>query len=152
MRCPQDVAEFWARWAPRRCCWAALRAWPRPTGVQGTGSRSATIALMALAMGVRNTMARKLAVPDLATTMLTMTLAGLASESSLAGSPNIRTGRRIAAVAALFLGACVGAMLLRGYGAGWALLATVGCVVLTGIGYAVAERLRHSARPKADRR
>ncbi|MEU1629492.1 hypothetical protein ABZ746_30085 [Streptomyces sp. NPDC020096] len=44
------------------------------------------------------------------------------------------------------------AVLLRGYGAGWALLVTVGCVALTGIGYAVAERLRHSARPKADRR
>ncbi|MFH8386056.1 YoaK family protein [Kitasatospora sp. NPDC018058] len=116
------------------------------TGVRGIGSRSVTIVLLALAMGVRNTTARKLAIPDLTTTMLTMTLVGLASESSLAGGPNVRTGRRVAAVAALLLGAGAGAVLLRGYGAAWALLVTVGCVVLTGTGYALAERNRRSAR------
>ena len=42
------------------------------------------IVLTALAMGVRNATVRTLAVPDLTTTVLTLTLTGLAAESSLA--------------------------------------------------------------------
>jgi uncharacterized membrane protein YoaK (UPF0700 family) len=43
------------------------------------------VALLALAMGVRNATVRKIAVPDLTTTVLTMTLTGLAADSRLAG-------------------------------------------------------------------
>ncbi len=39
------------------------------------------IALLAFAMGGRNAIVRKIAVPDLTTTVLTMTLTGLASEA-----------------------------------------------------------------------
>jgi hypothetical protein len=38
----------------------------------GTGSRYALIVLMAIAMGIQNTAARQIAVPDLTTTVLTM--------------------------------------------------------------------------------
>jgi uncharacterized membrane protein YoaK (UPF0700 family) len=46
-----------------------------------TVSGDAVIALLALAMGVRNATVRRLAVPDLTTTVLTMTLTGLAADA-----------------------------------------------------------------------
>jgi uncharacterized membrane protein YoaK (UPF0700 family) len=51
--------------------------------------RYALVAAMALAMGVQNAMARSLAVPDLTTTVLTLTLTGVAADSQCRG----RVGR-----------------------------------------------------------
>lgn len=71
-----------------------------------------SVAAMAAAMGARNAVARKLAVPDLTTTVLTLTLTGIAADSSLAGGANPRLLRRLAAVGAMFAGALLGALLL----------------------------------------
>jgi uncharacterized membrane protein YoaK (UPF0700 family) len=71
------------------------------------------IALLALAMGVRNATVRRIAVPDLTTTVLTMTLTGLAAESSAAGGPGQGSVRRVAAVLAMLVGALVGALLIK---------------------------------------
>lgn len=71
------------------------------------------IVLMALAMGVRNAVVRKLAVPDLTTTVLTLTVTGIASDSSLAGGANPRWKTRVTAVISMFAGAASGAILLR---------------------------------------
>ena len=71
------------------------------------------IALLALAMGLHNASVRKLAVPDMTTTVLTLTLTGLAADSSLAGGKNPRWRRRFLAVALMLLGALTGALLLR---------------------------------------
>ena len=71
------------------------------------------IVLMALAMGVRNAVVRKLGVPDLTTTVLTLTVTGIASDSSLAGGANPRWRTRVTAVITMFAGAATGAMLLR---------------------------------------
>src|ERR1700730_4794254 len=69
------------------------------SGVVGSGwARLGVIALLAFAMGVRNSTIRKLAVPDMTTTVLTMTLTGLAADSSLAGGKNPNFGRRASAV------------------------------------------------------
>jgi len=68
------------------------------------------IALTALAMGTRNAAVRKLAVPDLTTTVLTLTITGLAADSSLAGGSDPRWGRRIASVLAMFAGAAAGSI------------------------------------------
>jgi uncharacterized membrane protein YoaK (UPF0700 family) len=73
----------------------------------------AVIALLALAMGVRNATVRRLAVPDLTTTVLTMTLTGLAADSRVAGGSGSGSVRRIAAVLAMLLGAIAGALLLK---------------------------------------
>jgi uncharacterized membrane protein YoaK (UPF0700 family) len=78
----------------------------------GTGSRYALIALLALAMGVQNATARRLAVADLTTTVLTLTLTGIAADSWLGGGSGQRTARRVLAVIAMLLGAIVGALLL----------------------------------------
>jgi uncharacterized membrane protein YoaK (UPF0700 family) len=71
------------------------------------------IVLTALAMGVRNATVRRLAVPDLTTTVLTLTLTAVAADSSLAGGSNPRLGRRVASVLLMFAGAALGALLLQ---------------------------------------
>src|SRR5437016_4357601 len=89
----------------------------------------ALIALTAVAMGVRNATVRRLAVPDLTTTVLTLTLAGLGADSPLAGGNNPRWQRRVASVAAMLGGAIVGALLVRSVGLAWP-LALIGAVTL----------------------
>src|SRR6476661_8723555 len=78
-----------------------------------TLAADAVIALLALAMGVRNATVRRLGVPDLTTTVLTMTLTGLAADSRLAGGSGKGSVRRIAAVLAMLAGALAGALLLK---------------------------------------
>jgi uncharacterized membrane protein YoaK (UPF0700 family) len=73
----------------------------------------AVIGLTALAMGTRNATVRKLGVPDLTTTVLTLTITGLAADSSVAGGTNPRWHRRIASVLAMFAGAAIGAVMLN---------------------------------------
>src|SRR2546421_3300049 len=68
------------------------------------------IVLTSVAMGMRNAGVRKLAIPDLTTTVLTLTITGLAADSSLAGGSNPRWQRRTASVFALFAGAMLGAI------------------------------------------
>ncbi len=78
-----------------------------------TWSLLAMIALTATAMGGRNATVRALKVPDLTTTVLTLTVAGLAADSHLAGGGNPNFGRRLSAVLAILLGAFAGALLLK---------------------------------------
>jgi uncharacterized membrane protein YoaK (UPF0700 family) len=73
----------------------------------------ALIAFTALAMGTRNAAVRKLAIPDLTTTVLTLTITGIGADSSIANGNNPRLARRVAAVVAMFLGAAVGAVIIR---------------------------------------
>jgi uncharacterized membrane protein YoaK (UPF0700 family) len=78
----------------------------------------ALAAVLATATGIQNAVARRLAVPDLTTTVLTMTLTGLAADVRAAfGAPSIRTlaradlMRRLLAIATMFAGALAGASL-----------------------------------------
>jgi uncharacterized membrane protein YoaK (UPF0700 family) len=80
------------------------------------GRLYALIGLTALAMGLRTATVRRLGVLDLSTTVLTLTLAGLGADSSVAGGANTRWGRRLASVLAMLLGAAVGAVLVRRHG------------------------------------
>src|SRR5467141_2165724 len=73
----------------------------------------ALIALTALAMGTRTAAVRKLAIPDLTTTVLTLTITGIGADSSLANGNNPRLARRVASVAAMFLGAALGAVVIH---------------------------------------
>lgn len=84
------------------------------TGAQPSSGalRYTLIALLALALGLQNAAARKLAVPDLTTTVLTLTITGIAADSAAAGGPGSRLGRRALAVLAMFVGALVGAALV----------------------------------------
>ena len=113
------------------------------TSTIGSGwPRYGVIVLMAFAMGVRNSTIRRLAVPDVTTTVLTMTLTGLAADSTLAGGSNPKVGRRTAAVAAMLIGAFVGAVLFLHQGATIP-LALVAVVVLAGAaGFAMSPSSR----------
>jgi uncharacterized membrane protein YoaK (UPF0700 family) len=79
----------------------------------GALSGYVVIGLLAFAMGVRNATVRRVAVPDLTTTVLTMTLTGLASDSRLFGGSGQGTVRRSTAVGAMLAGALGGALLVR---------------------------------------
>ncbi|HEX7821681.1 MAG TPA: YoaK family protein [Sphingobium sp.] len=91
----------------------------------------AIIVLTGIAMGYRNATIRQLKVADLTTTVLTLTLAGLGADSSVAGGANPNWRRRVAAVVAIFLGAAAGAWLLFHIGLA-APLAIAGTLVLFG--------------------
>jgi len=71
------------------------------------------IVFTAVAMGMRNAAVRKLGVTDLMTTVLTLTITGLAADSSLAGGSNPRWQRRLGSILAMFVGAAAGAILVR---------------------------------------
>jgi uncharacterized membrane protein YoaK (UPF0700 family) len=77
-----------------------------------TGYSYGLIIVLGIAMGLQNATARKLAVPDLTTTVLTLTIVGIAADSRLAGGSGSRAGRRLIAVAAMFVGALVGSLLI----------------------------------------
>ncbi|GGN57047.1 membrane protein [Streptomyces albiflavescens] len=102
---------------------ASLVAFAAP-GANGT--IYALIALTAFAMGLRNATVRKLGVADLTTTVLTMTLAGLAADSRLGGGAGKRSPRRTAAVFAMLAGALCGAWLVLHHGLGIPLLVAAG--------------------------
>lgn len=90
-------------------------------------------------MGLRNATVRRLAVPDMTTTVLTLTLTGLAADSSPAGGDNPRLGRRVASVLPMFGGALLGALLLRRGLALPLVVSGVGVLVATAA-YAARER------------
>jgi len=73
----------------------------------------AVIVLTGLAIGLRNATVRKIAQPDLTTTVLTLTITGLAADSSFAGGSNPRWQRRVMSILCMFAGAVAGALLLR---------------------------------------
>ena len=71
------------------------------------------IALTALGMGIRNGTVRRLAVPELTTTVLTLTVAALAFDFSLTPGNNPRWRRRVGSILMMFSGAFVGVHLLK---------------------------------------
>jgi uncharacterized membrane protein YoaK (UPF0700 family) len=101
--------------------------------IDSGSTRYAVIAILAFSMGVRNSTVRRLAVPDVTTTVLTMTLTGLAADSSLAGGHNPKAGRRASAVAAMVVGAFAGALLFLHQGPTWPLVAGSVLVLVTTV-------------------
>jgi uncharacterized membrane protein YoaK (UPF0700 family) len=104
----------------------------------GSVKAGVVIALLAFAMGVRNATVRRIGVPDLTTTVLTMTLTGLAADAAAGGS---RAGavRRVAAVVAMLTGALAGALLLKS-SLTLPLIAAAGLAAVTWLVYIPAAR------------
>jgi uncharacterized membrane protein YoaK (UPF0700 family) len=114
----------------------------------GAGDRYTLIALLAAALGIQNATARRLAVTDLTTTVLTLTLTGLAADSALAGGSGAKLGRRGLALATMLLGALAGGLLaLRVDTVAPLLLTTVILVAVLG----AALRLDSTLAQKAHR-
>jgi len=88
-------------------------------GVSGSpvaaGFRYPLIVSLALAMGLQNATARRLAVPDLSTTVLTLTITGIAADKAGGGgtgptNTGPTNGRRFVSVSAMIVGAVIGAV------------------------------------------
>jgi len=92
---------------------ATAVAWFGRDRLQSEITLCAIISLTGIAMGLRNGTVRRLGVPDLTTTVLTLTVAGLAFDSWLAGGKNIRWHIRLASICLMFVGATVGALIVR---------------------------------------
>jgi uncharacterized membrane protein YoaK (UPF0700 family) len=95
-------------------------------GAQDSTVRLTLIGLLALAMGGQNAVVRRLAVPDLTTTVLTLTVTGLVADRT---SRSVRA-RRLISVLAMLVGALVGGALLH-----WTVLAAplwLAAVLLVG--------------------
>src|ERR1700761_4091769 len=70
-----------------------------------TSAVQTIIFLTGFGIGVRNGTVRRLAVPDLNTTVLTLTVAGLAFDSVIAGGDGIRWQRKAGSIVMMFAGA-----------------------------------------------
>jgi uncharacterized membrane protein YoaK (UPF0700 family) len=77
--------------------------------VRDLAARLTLISVLAVAMGGQNAVARRLAVPDLTTTVLTMTVTGLVADA-ISSSARLR---RLVPILAMLGGAVVGGALLR---------------------------------------
>ena len=103
-----------------------------------TGHRALiTVAVLALSFGLQNATVRRLAAPDLTTTVLTLTLTGLAADSVLAGGSGARLPRRLGSVLADAGRRAVGALLLQVCAPTWvialaAVLVVIATVLLAG--------------------
>jgi uncharacterized membrane protein YoaK (UPF0700 family) len=106
----------------------------------GSDRRFVVIGLLAGGMGVRNATVRRLAVPELTTTVLTMTITGLAADSQLGAHERQRLARRIAAVLAMLAGAAAGGLMTKS-GLLLPLVMTVVVLVVLGTGYRVASSM-----------
>jgi uncharacterized membrane protein YoaK (UPF0700 family) len=131
-------------------------------GAFGALVTDATAALLAFALGVQNAVARKLAVPDLTTTVLTMTLTGvgadlrtlLGHEAHVHGASRAAAraalGRRLLAVAAMVAGAAAGASLALRVSPVSALALAAGLLALTAAWASLAVRRQASWRSFPD--
>ncbi|WP_030325597.1 YoaK family protein [Streptomyces sp. NRRL B-3229] len=95
-----------------------------------TATAYTLIAVTAFAMGLRNATVRRLGIPDLTTTVLTMTLTGLAADSRAGGGPGTRSPRRTASVVAMVAGAGAGAWLELHHGLALPLAIAAGLVAV----------------------
>ncbi|WP_204249259.1 DUF1275 family protein [Frondihabitans sp. PAMC 28766] len=113
------------------------------SGVRGSatlpiGDQVVILACAALALGFQNSVVRQLAVPDMTTTVLTMTLTGIGSD--LRKGDRRTASRRIVAVLAMLVGAFVGALLVLSLGSVAGLALALALLVVTFGGAAAASR------------
>jgi uncharacterized membrane protein YoaK (UPF0700 family) len=104
------------------------------------GDKYTLIVLLALAMGLQNALAFKLAVPGLTTSVLTQAITGISAESQLAGGSGSNRGTRIASALSLFVGALIGALFIVKVDAWSALLVSTAVLLLVGLSSALLSR------------
>jgi uncharacterized membrane protein YoaK (UPF0700 family) len=114
---------------------AALAVVAGVLGPTGT-ARLWVIALLAAGSGVQNATIRRLAIPDLTTSVLTMTITGLGADSTLGGGDHPRRSRRLESIAAMLLGALAGGALMVHVGFTPTLGVLAGVLALVAVGFA----------------
>ncbi len=108
-------ARLFSYAATAQACFLAAAVLLAALGAAPTAGvfRYALIVVLSISMGLQNAAARTIAVPDLTTTVLTLTITGIAADSALAGGSGSKAGRRLTAVATMLAGALIGAVLVR---------------------------------------
>lgn len=116
-------------------------------GAFGPTVTDALAALLAVATGIQNAVARKLAVPDMTTTVLTMTLTGLGADVRAMGrggsgsaAARAQFGRRLLVIATMLVGAVVGAWLVLHVSALSGLVLATALLAVAASGAALAAR------------
>jgi uncharacterized membrane protein YoaK (UPF0700 family) len=122
---------------------AALTVTAASGSALSAGGRDTVAAVLAVGTGIQNAVARRLAVPDLTTTVLTMTLTGLAADTTENEHRSATLLRRLLAVAAMLAGAVAGAVLVLHTNAATAL--AFGTAILTVVTVAAAFTTRQPA-------
>ena len=112
---------------------AALVVVAASHGAIATAHRDAVIALLAFAMGTQNASARRIGIPDLTTTVLTMTLTAIAADSTLAGGTNPRWTWRALSIGSMLVGAFAGGLCVLHQGVAVALGLVLVLLVITGL-------------------
>ena len=107
-------------------------------GTRIIGAQLAILAVGAVALGIQNAVVRHLGVPDMTTTVLTMTLTGIGSD--LRRRDFAMAARHLIAVLAMLVGAGVGALLVLALGAAMGLAAVTAVLVVALVGAAIASR------------
>lgn len=110
-------------------------------GDPGSGvARYLLIVLLGVATGTQNAAARKLAVPDLTTTVLTLTITGIFADGRLAGGAASTLGQRLTSIASMFVGGLVGAVLVPHADASLAIAAAAAILVVVAAAAALQSR------------
>jgi uncharacterized membrane protein YoaK (UPF0700 family) len=92
---------------------------PGPVG----HARYLVIGILAVAMGIQNILIHRWGIPDLATNVMTKTMAYLVADSTLGGGDNPRAARRGVSIVIFAVGATAGAFMTR-YGVLWPILSS----------------------------
>jgi len=95
-------------------------------------------ALLAFGMGLQNAVVRRLKVPDITTTVVTMAVTGLVADEHGGGRDSIV--RRLIAVLMLLAGAALGAFLVLRAGPAWALVVSAAMIAVVLAVAAVSSR------------
>ena len=130
-------AVCWRLSPPSRQSWSWLgggRRERRRSGIRGGPLRPHRAARPGLGRDAG------LAVPDLTTTVLTLTITGIFADGRLAGGSASKIGRRLLSVLAMFLGALAGALLVLRTDAALAIAAA--SIVLVVVALAAALQFR----------
>jgi uncharacterized membrane protein YoaK (UPF0700 family) len=115
----------------------------------GAGITYVLALVLALAMGIQNSVARKLAVPDLTTTVLTMTLTGIGADSRTGHRDHVTLIRRILAVITMLVGGVLGAWLVLNVGVIAPLAVATGLLAIAAACATLASRNPGEWRPVA---
>jgi uncharacterized membrane protein YoaK (UPF0700 family) len=142
---------LWAGVAAELILVGAALAWAVLPGPLNTAERDGIAALLAIAMGIQNAVARRLAVPDLTTTVLTMTLTGIAADVRAGDKGLASVRRRILPVITMLAGGLVGALLVLHASIGATLGLATGLLAIVTAGSAFASRRPAEWRTPASR-
>lgn len=102
------------------------------------GEQAGAASVVAVALGAQNAVVRRLGVPDLTTTVLTLTLTGLVTDVRHGLGP--AGERRLLSVLTMFGGAVVGALLVLDVGPAAGLGAAVGTLLIVVVATSLASR------------